>query len=77
MRDKYYLVGNIFICFLFIPSLIRCQCVSSWFGRNCSEPNMCNYNETNRCPDGFYCKITDENQECKLLLLFLRRFDYS
>ena len=25
---------------------------------------MCNYNETSRCPDGFICKITDENQEC-------------
>jgi hypothetical protein len=70
MIDKYYLVKNIFIFiyFLFIPSLIRCQCLSNWFGRNCSEPNMCNYNETSLCPDGFICKITDENQECKFSL---------
>lgn len=58
----------IFCIFLLIfPSLIRCQCEPNWFGRNCSEPNICNYNNNNNslCPDGFVCKITDENQECK------------
>ncbi len=71
MIDKYYLVEIIIlIYFLFIlPSLIRCQCTFNWFGRNCSEPNMCNYNETSHCPDGFICKITDENQECKMKIL--------
>ncbi len=64
MIDKLF----IFITFLLIPLLIRCQCISNWFGRNCSEPNICNSNETNLCPDGFICKITDENQECKLFI---------
>jgi hypothetical protein len=67
MIDKLYLYKNffIFLSFFLIPSLIRCQCESNWFGRNCSEPNICNYNNTNFCPDGFICRITDENQECK------------
>ncbi|UJR36501.1 hypothetical protein I4U23_029222 [Adineta vaga] len=41
-----------------------CQCDTSWFGRNCSEPNICNYHNTSLCPNGFTCKIIDENQEC-------------
>jgi hypothetical protein len=68
MIDKHCHHKNffIFIIFLLIPLLIRCQCESNWFGRNCSEPNLCNYNNSSLCPDGFICKITDENQECKL-----------
>jgi hypothetical protein len=55
----------IILSLLLFPSLISCQCETNWFGRNCSEPNICNYNNNSLCPDGFICKITDENQECK------------
>lgn len=55
----------IFFSSLCFPSLIRCQCTFNWFGRNCSEPNLCQLNQTNPCPEGFICQVTDENQECK------------
>jgi hypothetical protein len=76
MIDKVYLPKNffIFISFFLIPSLIRCQCELNWFGRNCSEPNICNYNNISLCPDGFICKITDENQECKFFVFFYLNF---
>ena len=46
-------------------SFVRCQCESNWFGANCSEVSLCNYNGTSLCPTGFACKITGGNQECK------------
>lgn len=54
-----------FIFFLFSPSMISCQCDAEWFGRNCSETNLCDLNGTNLCPDGFSCQVHGENQECK------------
>jgi hypothetical protein len=68
MIDKVYLKETCLI-FLIFPLLIRCQCETDWFGRNCSEPSLCNSNNTNFCPDGFICKTTDENQECKFNFL--------
>ncbi|CAF3641598.1 unnamed protein product [Rotaria sordida] len=52
------------ICIVTHSQDYLCQCETKWFGRNCSEPNICNYNNNSLCPDGFICKITDENQEC-------------
>ncbi|CAF3534312.1 unnamed protein product [Adineta steineri] len=52
------------ICFVTNLQDYLCQCETNWFGRNCSEPNICNHNNTSLCPDGFICKVTDENQEC-------------
>jgi hypothetical protein len=66
-RYIYRIQIHLWTCFLVFPSLIRCQCQENWFGRNCSDINICNYNGTSLCPNGFICKITDENQECKLL----------
>ncbi|CAF1175880.1 unnamed protein product [Rotaria sordida] len=42
-----------------------CQCESNWFGQNCSQINLCNYNNSSLCPNGFICKTIDNNnQEC-------------
>jgi len=55
----------IFISFLFVfPSIIRCQCETNWFGQNCSQINLCNYNNSNLCPNGFICQTINDNQEC-------------
>ena len=54
----------IFICFLFFPINIRCQCERNWFGQNCSQINMCDYNNSSLCPNKFICKTIDNNQEC-------------
>jgi hypothetical protein len=54
----------IFIFLLLFPSIIRCQCEINWFGQNCSQINLCNYNNHSLCPDGFICKTIDDNQEC-------------
>ncbi|CAF3431133.1 unnamed protein product [Rotaria socialis] len=52
------------ICLITHSQDYLCQCDPRWFGRNCSEPNICNYNNSSLCPNGFICKVTDENQEC-------------
>jgi hypothetical protein len=67
MIDKQHMIQNLFIfiylLFLF-PSTIRCQCESNWFGQNCSQINLCNYNNSNLCPNGFLCQTINDNQEC-------------
>lgn len=73
MIDKLH-TETIFILLFLFPSLTRCKCDPRWFGRNCSEPNICNYNNGSLCPDGFICKITDENQECKFLSFYRESF---
>jgi len=66
MIDISHMIQNllIFICLLLFPSTIRCQCETNWFGQNCSQINLCNYNNSNLCPNGFICKTTNDNQEC-------------
>ena len=58
---QYFLI---FFFLLLFPSIIRCQCETNWFGQNCSQVNLCNYNNHSLCPDGFICKTTDDYQEC-------------
>ncbi|CAF4923931.1 unnamed protein product, partial [Rotaria magnacalcarata] len=41
-----------------------CQCESNWFGQNCSQIDLCHYNNSSLCPNGFICKTIDNNQEC-------------
>ncbi|UJR09595.1 hypothetical protein I4U23_013830 [Adineta vaga] len=41
-----------------------CQCENDWFGQNCSQINLCNYNNSSLCPDGFRCQTTNDKQEC-------------
>ncbi|CAF1554092.1 unnamed protein product [Adineta ricciae] len=41
-----------------------CQCENNWFGQNCSQINLCNYNNSSLCPDGFRCQTTNEKQQC-------------
>ena len=51
--------------YLFVfPSIVRCQCESNWFGTNCSQINLCHYNNSSLCPTGFRCQTTDDQQEC-------------
>lgn len=59
-------MNNILIYFFLLsfPTIIRCECEANWFGQNCSQIDLCNYNNSNLCPNGFYCKTTDNNQEC-------------
>ena len=72
-RDSIAMFGHrrrhelccLWFCFLLRPSLVRCQCEENWFGRNCSEINICDYNKTTLCPERFVCRVTGENQECK------------
>jgi hypothetical protein len=46
-------------------SMIRCQCSNDWFGSNCSQINLCQYNNSSQCPDNFHCQTIDDNyQEC-------------
>ena len=62
------LVLNFFILisFLvsFLPTNIRCQCETNWFSENCSQIDICNYNNSRFCPNEFICKTIDDNQEC-------------
>jgi hypothetical protein len=55
--------NSLIILFLF-PSIIRCQCETNWFGENCSQVNLCNYNNSNLCPNDFICQTIHDNQEC-------------
>lgn len=68
MIDKLVL-SSIFIIFL-SASLIRCQCSPDWFGRNCTESNLCPTNRTSRCPNGFRCNTVDQYQECLAIATF-------
>ncbi|CAF3833457.1 unnamed protein product [Rotaria magnacalcarata] len=52
------------ICLITHSQDYLCQCDPRWFGRICSEPNICNYNNSSLCPNGFICKVSDDNQEC-------------
>ena len=63
MIPNLLLLGSLLIFFLF-PSIIRCQCSNNWFGENCSQINLCNYNQSNLCPNGFLCQTINEQQEC-------------
>jgi hypothetical protein len=67
MTDKKHLIEHflifIFLFFLF-PIKIRCQCETNWFGQNCSQINLCNYNNSSLCPTGFICQTIHDNQEC-------------
>ncbi|CAF2665722.1 unnamed protein product [Rotaria sp. Silwood2] len=75
----------IFIFLILFPSIIRCQCEPNWFGQNCSQINICNYNNSSRCPNGFICKTIDNNnQECLAIGTFegnssnlIAKFNYT
>lgn len=60
------MIANVFylIIFFLFPSTISCQCSSNWFGENCSQINLCNYNESNLCPNDFLCQTINDQQEC-------------
>ena len=59
-----------FLIILVLPSFIRCECPPQWFGQNCTQVNLCHYNNSSRCPTGFRCQTTDDYQECLAIATF-------
>jgi hypothetical protein len=70
------MILNLIIFLILFPSTIRCQCETNWFGQNCSQVNLCNYNNSNLCPNDFICQTINDNQECLAIGTFKGNSSY-